>query len=82
MVKKATKELLMFAGAIALLHHFIGHMLIQGYLINTLGWGLDFFNSLPGVFLGSTLAVTLYIFAIVWFFGKRFKIGKKLFSMK
>ena len=76
------KQILGFAVLIALLHHFIGHMLIQKYLITDLGWGLEFFNSLPGIFLGSTFAVTLYIFLIVWFFGGRFKKGKDLISGK
>ena len=76
------KSLLVFALTIALLHHFIGHMLIQGYLINDLGWGAEFFAGLPSFLLGSTFAVTLYIFLIAWFFGKRFKSGKRLFSLK
>ena len=78
----AKTKILTFALTLALLHHFIGHMLIQNYLINQLGWGLEFFNSLPSIFLGTTFAVTLYIFAIAWFFGKRFKRGKSLFSLR
>lgn len=75
------KKLLMFAGLVALLHHFVGHYFIQKYLINTLGWGTEFFNGLPALFLGSTFAVTLYIFFIVWFLGSKFKSTTKFLKV-
>lgn len=78
MVKKKNKVII-FALTIALLHHFIGHWLIQNYFIKQLEWGAEFFSSLPAIFLGSTFAVTVYIFLIVWFFGKRFEKGRKMF---